>query len=196
MPALFGKNLDEDAAFVSKLWSELNKKTVANVGPAQNPSEDHFKPWDCLKICSLCDSNSFDIEEMEYRKGDLITDPYQLNSIQHLLLNEGSLITENMPIDQSEWPVMVDIKHRRQDAISSFQEGRALLSTSPFLDELYSNLIEFVVPLDRDKPSGYDSSLARGVIFRTFPEGRTGLLAGFQLAPWLGAPGRYELVQY
>jgi hypothetical protein len=91
-----------------------------------------------------------------------------------------------MPVAPEDWPVMADIKATRPDAIAAFQEGRALLRTSKFLNRLYPSLVDCVIPQRRVRPSGFDSAFARGAVFRTFPEGRTGLLAGFQLAHAMG----------
>jgi hypothetical protein len=81
---------------------------------------------------------------------------------------------------------MTDISTDRPDAISAFKEGRAMVKACPFLESVYSSLVEFVVPQDRARPSGFDSPFAFGAVFRTFPVGRGGLLAGFQIAHAMG----------
>jgi len=186
MTFLFEKSLDEDINFLSAVWSQLNSDTANISAEMRGEKCQPYNPWHCLQMASKKPIENPLLTSMDYEKGSLITDPYQLNEMQELLTQQGKDITADIPVPPEEWPVMIDIARHRPDAISSFLEGRALLKASPFLDELYTNLIEFVVPLDREKPSGYDSNLARGVIFRTFPRGRTGLLAGFQLAHGLG----------
>jgi len=186
MTYLFEESLDEDINFLSAVWGQLNTNTADISAEMRGEECQPYNPWHCLQMASKAPIENPLLTSMDYEKGSLITDPYQLNEIQNLLNQQGKVITADIPVHPDEWPVMVDISRHRQDAISSFYEGRALLKASPYLDELYTNLIEFVVPLDREKPSGYDSNLARGVIFRTFPKGRTGLLAGFQLAHGLG----------
>jgi len=171
--------------FLIELNNNLKESTKTFYNENYDSNRVDYTPFMSFKL-----KNQFaDIQkliDLNYEKGGLITSKKSLNEIHSFFLNEGSSLTLGMPVIYEDWPVMTDIEKTRIDAISSFREGKALLKNSPFLFELYKNLIEFVIPLDRERPSGFDNQTLRGVILRTFPKGRSGLLAGFQLAHAMG----------
>jgi hypothetical protein len=205
MGILFGSDA---TSVISELTSTLRERTRALAAELDGREYDRYTPWMCLRpvLDSPLDIN---IASMPYTPGELIADADRLNLIDTFLKTSGSSIVANAPVDYNEWPVLTDIA-QRPDVVASFKEGRALLSASSFLDENYTSLVDFVVPQKRQKASGFDSHLARGAVFRTFPTGNTGLLAGFQLAHAMGhqaamllnavdpifASGRFDLIHY
>lgn len=176
---------DGAIAALSQLSATLKEKTKARVEELDRKSYEFYSPWMCVR--PLLDGPIEDQDLLSYQyHGELVTDAQHLAAIQNYLIGQGRDLVEGLPVPFSDWPIMVDIETNRPDAIASFHEGRALLKSSPFLDALYPILVECVIPQNRERPSGFDTGLARGVIFRTFPTQRTGLLAGFQLAHAMG----------
>jgi len=177
---------DSSIKFLQEFCSDLDEKTRRMAEEMDGRSYPDYTPWLCIRplLNSPIDSELL----INYRPnpGQLITDPAYLACINEFIYGQGQEMMGGMPVTPSEWPVMLDIEARRPDAVAAFHEGRALIRSSNFLETLYPTLIKFVVPQDRAKPSGFDSGLARGAVFRTFPSGRTGLLAGFQLAHAMG----------
>lgn len=176
----------EAVGTIRRLSTALKSKTKRLVEKADGRTYPAFTPW--MSIRPLLDRPIDDkaLLKVSYQRGDLLTDPLLLQSISAFITGQGREITEKMPVAAEEWPVMTDIAAGRSDAIAAFKEGRALLGASPFLSATYSSLVECVVPQRRARPSGFDSPYAFGAVFRTFPEGRGGLLAGFQLAHAMG----------
>lgn len=182
MSILFG---DGARSFIHDFSSELKYRTLNIASSLDGFDHGDYNPWLCARP-ALAEPIHESLLNIDFPKGGLVIDPDHLRAIQKYLDGQGALLMENMPVAAADWPVMVDIKSTRPDAISAFHEGRALLACSPFLEEVYDDLVEFVVPQNRERPSGFDSAYARGVIFRTFPKNRGGLLAGFQIAHAMG----------
>lgn len=176
----------EAVGTIKRLSTALKAKTKRLAEKADGQSYPAFTPW--MSIRPLLDKPISDkaLLKVDYQRGDLLTNPKLLGRIATFITGQGREITEKMPVTAEQWPVMTDIAAARPDAIAAFKEGRALLSASPFLSATYSSLVEFVVPQRRARPSGFDSPYAFGAVFRTFPEDRGGLLAGFQLAHAMG----------
>lgn len=199
----------EGTKVLGELARTLRDRTRRRAEELDGQRYDHYTPWLCLRpvLNAPLDEN---VSKMPFTSGELITDSVRLSAIDALLGGQGDLIVRDMPVSYADWPVMDDIAEQRPDAIAAFHEGRVLLSASSFLNDNYETLVDFVVPQRRDRPSGFDSALARGAVFRTFPPGRSGLLAGFQLAHAMGhqaallfqsadpifSEDRFELVDY
>ncbi|WP_339541916.1 hypothetical protein [Pseudomonas sp. JAI120] len=177
---------DSSINFLQGFCSDLDEKTRKKAEELDGRSYPDYTPWLCIRPILNSPIKSDELVNYKFKPGQLITDPNYLSCISEFVCGQGHDLAGGMPVHFSEWPVMEDIKVKRPDAVSAFQEGRALIRSSYFLETLYTTLIKFVVPQDRAKPSGFDSGLARGAVFRTFPSGRTGLLAGFQLAHAMG----------
>lgn len=177
---------NDAVATIKKLSAGLKLKTRRLAEKLDGRSYKSFTPW--MSIRPLLEKPIGDkaLLKASYQPGSLLTDPELLHSIADFIIGQGSEITKKMPVAAEEWPVMVDIAATRPDAVAAFREGRVLLGASPFLASTYSSLVEFVVPQRRARPSGFDSPYAFGAVFRTFPEARGGLLAGFQLAHAMG----------
>jgi hypothetical protein len=196
--------------FLGALSATLRERTRRKAEELDKRRYPTYTPWMCVRPTLSAAFEDSDLVSMTYTSGDLITDRSRLKQISRFLSAQGHLITKGMPVAFDEWPIMDDVESERPDAIAAFCEGRALLSSSKFLADLYPALVDFVVPQRRNRPSGFDSAFARGAVFRTFPKGSTGLLAGFQLAHAMGHQaalllqsvdpifdgGRFELVDY
>jgi hypothetical protein len=182
MAILFG---DGAAEFISFYSSRLKEQTRRQAMEKSGLRCEAYSPWQCayLKYGDRIDPK---LVELTYKKGDLITDKSSLLLINEFVQSFGVPEYTNMPVHPSEWPVMSEIEHERRDAISAFDEGRALVARSPFLEEIFDSLCECFVPQRRERASGFDTSYAMGAIFRTFPTASTGLLAGFQIAHGMG----------
>lgn len=177
---------DSSIKFLKNFCSDLDEKTRKMAEELDDRSYPNYSPWLCIRPLLNEPILSEELINYKFTPGQLITDHRYLSCVNNFIYGQGKTIMEGMPVSPAEWPVMLDIEAHRPDAIAAFHEGRALIRSSPFLEKLYPTLIKFVIPQDRSKPSGFDSGLARGVVFRTFPRGRTGLLAGFQLAHAMG----------
>ena len=175
----------EGLKFLTEHSRTLKEQTSLLATKNNNCSSTEFSPWKCAMAADNT-LQEISIPKVNSHRGELITDPHELCSIADYLNGCGSDTNCHIHVPTGEWPVMVDIRKSRPDAIAAFKEGRTLLSANDVLDYLYDEIIDHVVPLDREKPSGYDSELAYGTIFRTFPKGSNGILAGFQLAHGLG----------
>lgn len=182
MSVLFG---DDAVAFIKVFSSRVKAQTLQVAGKLDGRTYTNYSPWLCARP-RLQEPVDQELVNRPLPKGGLVTDREHLRLIQRFVSGQGRALMEQMPVTPDTWPIMIDIASSRPDAVSAFHEGRALVARSPFLEAVYDDLVECVVPQDREKPSGFDSPLARGVIFRTFPRGRTGLLAGFQLAHAMG----------
>lgn len=167
-----------------RLKRMLVKRTKALCEELDGRRYAHYSPWMCIRPLS---EGPIEHELMSFRcNSDLITNPRHLELIDRHLRQLGRLMVEGMPVEYDNWPVMTEIEEERPDAISAYCEGRAVLRASPFLDALFPVLVDCVVPQRRERPSGFDSALALGVVFRTFPVGSSGLLAAFQIAHAMG----------
>ncbi len=167
-----------------RLKRTLVKRTKALCEELDGCRYAHYSPWMCIRPLS---EGPVEPELMSFRyTGNLVTDARHLELIDRHLRQVGRPMVEGMSVEYDAWPVMIDIEAERPDAISAYCEGRAILRGSPFLDALFPVLVDCVVPQRRERPSGFDSALALGVVFRTFPAGRSGLLAAFQIAHAMG----------
>ncbi|WP_153511244.1 hypothetical protein [Rhizobium rhizogenes] len=182
MGILFG----EDAIdFIHPFSVRLKERTRLEAERRDNQAYPAYSPWLCARP-KLSGPIDPELLAVSFPKGGLVTNERQLGLVQRYVDGQGHILMENMPVAPQEWPIMVNIERERPDAISAFEEGMALLKASPFLTSVYDDLVDFVIPQDRERASGFDSGYARGVIFRTFPKGRGGLLAGFQIAHAMG----------
>lgn len=164
----------------------LNDSTSQLYNKAKLTDDVDYSPFMCFDLSnpgavppSLFSSPANSLDK-------LVLDNAYLSELHEFLLADGASATTGMPVEYADWPVMVDISANRLDAISAYSEGRALLEKSSFINQLYDSIITHFIPLDREKPSGFDSKLFRGVVFRTFPKNGSGLLAAFQMAHGLG----------
>lgn len=165
---------EEAIAPLIELSETLKEKTKARAEELDKRSYEFYSPWMCIR--PLLSEPIEDSGLLSYRyAGELVTDREHLSRIDRYLEGQGRPLMECLPVEPSEWPVMTDIAESRPDAVSAFHEGRALLRSSYFLESLYPALVECVIPQRRERPSGFDTALARGVVFRTFPKDRTGL---------------------
>jgi hypothetical protein len=178
---LLGSNSTE---LLADLKKELNERTRKLCEELDHCSYETYSPW--MSVRPLLQSPvQRSLLAFKY-SGGLVTDKRHLQEIDSFLQGVGSVIVSGLPVRYSDWPVMVDVESARPDAISCFDEGKALLCASSCLESQYPVLVDAVIPQDRERPSGFDSGLARGLVFRTFPKGRSSLLAGFQLAHAMG----------
>jgi hypothetical protein len=102
-------------------------------------------------------------------RGGLVVDRTYLNAARDFMLPR-TIITRNGIFDQkhSDWVAETQVSERQ---FSLYSEGRAvLLACNPTLARLFSELVDFTIPLPGQRNRGFANHLIRGAIFRTVPE--------------------------
>lgn len=145
-----------------------------------------FVPWLCVAPVSNASPDPRLLTRM-VPAGSLLTNPEHLELVAAFLRGPGSILLNNMPGGREHWPVFVEIEVTHRSAIDRFRAGRDIvIEASSLFADLFPALVDLVVPLDRQRNSGFSSHFARGAVFRAFPSTQSPTSVALDLAHELG----------
>lgn len=184
---------------LSEPFFELNAQLRASTRELANkviPGGARFySPWLCTYPRFGTPPNLALLEEPPCERGGLIIDEQYLAHarawVNDIVLFHQSAITVDsgevaLPGEPHTWLPLETVSERIMDL---FREGKKLLLASdPHMCRQYLEMIDFVVPIfsPGKKNRGFSHHLARGIIFRSFPEEATIWDVGIDLAHELG----------
>ena len=151
-----------DGAF-SLLNQSLRDKTVEFARRKFNHVITRYSPWLCY--APVVDSlPPLLIYPPERQRGRLILDEAELAVMADFMAGPGREALSNLPGDYRTWlPKGEGISDVYDDAVAIIR------SASPFLEALFEEIVEAVIPLGGGRNRGYSTHLARGAIFRSLP---------------------------
>lgn len=129
-----------------------------------------YSPWLCIRpvIDSPIPINLLKADN--FPKASLITDSDYLKLVTSFIADKGNLLIKYIPGSAEDWRILENFNSLHSDKIELYQKALEIIKgTSSYLDTLFNSIVEYVIPLSKDKLAGYSSHFARGVIFRTFP---------------------------
>lgn len=183
-----GAILIGDAAvpIIQKLSSTLKSKTNEQAHILDSLEHNNYSPWLCSRPILSEGISNLNILMTEYPKGEFVKDVKYLQAVSGFLNGEIKFSFESMPGGPDQWQVCTDDAAWLSGVADDFNKGRNILFLSPFFRKMYEVLVEMVIPIDRPHSSGFSSHLARGVIFRSFPQDHSSLSIAVDLAHEIG----------
>lgn len=97
-------------------------------------------------------------------RGDLVLDDDFLDTARDFLADKGLAAITDLPHEPSVWlPGRNNISDVFEDAVAIIRRSH------PVLWDLYTEMVDYIVPLGGGRNRGYSTHLARGAIFRSLP---------------------------
>lgn len=177
----------EAILFLSGLSSSLKTATVAYANEHGGGNYRSYTPWLCAAPFVRDVEAHHSLLTAGYSTGELVTGEGYLEAVSAFLHGDLAFSFETMPGGPETWRVLTDVESSAPGVAATFDRARArLFYASEFFKALYPVLVEMIVPLDRERSSGFSSHFARGVIFRSFPEGHSSISMAMDLAHEMG----------
>jgi hypothetical protein len=170
---------------IGKLSSTLKQKTIKKASELDNKNHENFSPWLSSRLI-INAAVPLLLTDTAYRKGEMISDKNYLNEVSTFIKGQGNTILQSLNLPSTHWNIMVDVNDSRMDAIDAFNNARSILKDCPVVNSMYNSVVEMVIPLKKERPSGFDSLYLLGAVFRVFPEQCTPEGVAFELAHGTG----------
>lgn len=178
---LIGSSMAEQVFILN---AQLRKSTFAISKQQCAPTISAYSPWVCISPLSSVQPPKELLECPVFEKGSLVIDESYLKQVREYISGSAHRIIEGLPHTREDWLPDGGVT---ADLATLFRQGKRLVvSTDPVLSRLYTEFVDYVVPLTHGRNRGYSTHLARGVIFRSFPPNANAYDIAIDLAHELG----------
>lgn len=162
---------DRVAPDVFQIASELRRATLEEANRKWNASYEAYSPWMCC--VPVMSSTEFIPRELLRQptsdRGFIVTDEGYLRLAREFTESKSFLKMKGIfDQDPRDWLPSVELT---AEQVSVFADGRVTLTQSnDILCEMYSQFVDFVLPLGGERNRGFVGHLTRGIIYRTIPK--------------------------
>jgi hypothetical protein len=180
---LFG---EEGVGNIKYLSAELRRKTLELARRIDNNDYPHYTPWLCIRPlltkpmsqCALCYIN--------HTPGAILTSTTHLKKIESFLEENHDLTLSNLIGSREDWKILVSGRRRKSVTLELTAAIDFMLAKSNYLNDVYTSLVDMVIPLRQSRARGWSCQYARGAVFLGFPRVYSQLDLALDLAHEMG----------